>query len=229
VRNGAIVAVGANVSAPGAMVIDAQGQVVMPGLIDTHWHMWHTIFRGMSGDKREDGFFPTVTRFSSFMTPQDMYASTRLAAVEAVNAGITSIHSWCHNIRTRAYAEADLRAINDTGLRGRWSFGQAIDQSPEKTILLADMEAMQRDWQSYSNQGLVSLGMAWRGIYRGNAYLPTEVYKVEFDTARRLGLPITVEVDIGTVKAKATDARERGSLRVAPSIWPMELFGSLKT
>src|SRR3981081_1068962 len=62
VRNGAIVAVGANVSAPGAAVVDAQGRVVMPGLIDTHWHMWHTLFRGMSGDKREDGFFPTVTR-----------------------------------------------------------------------------------------------------------------------------------------------------------------------
>ena len=56
---------GANVSAPGATVIDAQGRVVMPGLIDTHWHMWHTLFPGMSGDKREDGFFPTVTRFSA--------------------------------------------------------------------------------------------------------------------------------------------------------------------
>ena len=192
-------AVGANVSAPGATAIDAQGRVVMPGLIDTHWHMWHTLFRGMSGDKREDGFFPTVTRFSGSMSAQEMYASTRLAAVEAVNAGITSIHSWCHNIRSRAHAEADLRAINDTGLRGRWSFGQAIDQSPDKTILLAELEAMHKDWRSYSNEGLVSLGMAWRGIYRGNAYLPTEVYKTEFDTARRLGLPITVH--IGTVKA----------------------------
>ena len=95
----------------------------MPGLIDTHWHMWHTLFRAMSGDKREDGFFPTVTRYSGSMSAQEMYASTRLVAVEAVNAGITSIHSWCHNIRSRAHAEADLRAINDTGLRGRWSFG----------------------------------------------------------------------------------------------------------
>jgi 5-methylthioadenosine/S-adenosylhomocysteine deaminase len=119
--------------------------------------MWHTLFRGMSGDKREDGFFPTVTRFSGLMTPQDMYASTRLAAVEAVNAGITSIHSWCHNIRSRAYAEADVRAIDDTGLRGRCSFGQAIDQPPDKTILLADMEAMHEDWKSYSNGGPASM------------------------------------------------------------------------
>jgi 5-methylthioadenosine/S-adenosylhomocysteine deaminase len=198
VRNGAIVAVGASVEAPGVQVIDGRSRIVLPGLIDTHWHMWHTLFRGMSGDKREDGFFPTVTRFSGAMTAKDMYASTRLAAVEGLNAGITSIHSWCHNIRSRAHAEADIRAINDTGLRGRWSFGQAIDQSAEQTIRLADMEALHKDWGAYSNEGLLSLGMAWRGIYRGNAYLPTEVYKTEFDTARRLGLPITVH--IGTVK-----------------------------
>ena len=198
VRNGAIVAVGASVEAPGVQVIDGRSRIMLPGLIDTHWHMWHTLFRGMSGDRREDGFFPTVTRFSGAMTAKDMYASTRLAAVEGLNAGITSIHSWCHNIRSRAHAEADIRAINDTGLRGRWSFGQAIDQPPEQTIRLADMEALHKDWSAYSNEGLLSLGMAWRGIYRGNAYLPTEVYKTEFETARRLGLPITVH--IGTVK-----------------------------
>jgi 5-methylthioadenosine/S-adenosylhomocysteine deaminase len=190
--------------------MDAQGRVVMPGLIDTHWHMWHTLFRGMAGDKPEDGFFPTVTRFSGAMTPQDMYASTRLAAAEAVNAGITSVHSWCHNIRSRAYAEADLRAITDSGLRGRWSFGQAIDQPADKIILLADMEAMHRDWKSLSKDGLVSLGMAWRGIYRGNAYLPAQIYKTEFDTARRLGLPISVH--IGTVKA-ATQGHIEGHFK----------------
>jgi cytosine/adenosine deaminase-related metal-dependent hydrolase len=200
VRDGVIVAVGSRVDAPGVPVIDGQARIVLPGLIDTHWHMWHTLFRGMSGDRREDGFFPTITRFSSAMTPQDMYASARLAAVEGLNAGMTSIHSWCHNIRTRAHAEADIRAINDTGLRGRWSFGQAIDQPPDQTIRLPDLEAFHKEWSAYSNNGLLSLGMAWRGIYRGNAFLPVEVYKTEFDTARRLGLPITVH--IGTVKTQ---------------------------
>jgi 5-methylthioadenosine/S-adenosylhomocysteine deaminase len=200
VRDNAIVAVGAHIEAPGVEVIDGQNRIVLPGLIDTHWHMWHTLFRGLSGNKREEGFFPTITRFSASMTPQDMYRSTHLAAVEGLNAGITTIHSWCHNIRSRAHAEADIRAINDTGLRGRWSFGQAIDQPPDQVIRLADLEALHKDWNSYSNGGLLSLGMAWRGIYRGNAYLPAEVYKTEFDAARRLALPISVH--IGTVKTQ---------------------------
>jgi 5-methylthioadenosine/S-adenosylhomocysteine deaminase len=200
IRNGFVAAVGTSVDAPGAAVIDGQDRIVLPGLIDTHWHMWHTLFRGLSGDKREEGFFPTVTRFSGAMTAEDMYQSTRLAAAEGLNAGITTVHSWCHNIRSRAHAEADIRAINDVGLRGRWSFGQAIDQPGDQTIRLADLEALHRDWGSYANERLLSLGMAWRGIYRGNAFLPTEVYKTEFDTARRLGIPITVH--IGTVKTQ---------------------------
>ncbi len=39
VRNGQIVAVGPNLSAPGAEVIDARTMIVLPGLIETHWHI----------------------------------------------------------------------------------------------------------------------------------------------------------------------------------------------
>ncbi len=45
VPNGAIVAVAANVAAPGAQVIDGKGMIRMPGLIDTHWHHWTTFLR----------------------------------------------------------------------------------------------------------------------------------------------------------------------------------------
>ncbi|MDX6337561.1 MAG: hypothetical protein QOG05_4901, partial [Streptosporangiaceae bacterium] len=35
--------------APGAQEIDARGMIVAPGLVDTHWHMWNTLLRSMSG------------------------------------------------------------------------------------------------------------------------------------------------------------------------------------
>src|SRR6516165_3316791 len=62
VRNGEIVAVGKDVKG-GGQKIDGTGMIVMPGLVETHWHMWNTLYRSFSGDKPEEGYFPTVARF----------------------------------------------------------------------------------------------------------------------------------------------------------------------
>ncbi len=83
VRDGVIVGVGRDLDAPGAKTIDGRDMIVLPGLIDTHWHMWQTLYRCFAGDQADKGFFPTITRFSAHMTPQDMYASARLSAAEA--------------------------------------------------------------------------------------------------------------------------------------------------
>src|SRR3974390_3282035 len=116
VKNGDIVAVGKDVKG-GGQRIDGSGMIVMPGLIDTHWHMWNTLFRSFAGDKPEEGYFPTVARLGAQMTPDDVFASTRLAAAEAINSGMTHVHSWCHNVRSTAHAEADIRALAETGIR----------------------------------------------------------------------------------------------------------------
>ena len=55
--------------------------------------------------------------------PGDMYQGTRLACAEAINNGITHVHDWCHNIRGPDYAEADLKALRESGLRARFSYG----------------------------------------------------------------------------------------------------------
>ena len=60
VANGAIVAVGPSLKAGGATVIDGRGMIVLPGLVETHWHMWNTLLRSMSGDKSEFGYFRTT-------------------------------------------------------------------------------------------------------------------------------------------------------------------------
>src|SRR4051812_182710 len=44
-RDGAIVAVGPRVDAAGATVIEGRGMICMPGIIDTHWHLWTSLMR----------------------------------------------------------------------------------------------------------------------------------------------------------------------------------------
>ena len=77
VKNGAIVAVGAGLKSGGAQVIDGRDMIVLPGFVDTHWHMWNTLLRSMAGDTRELGYFPTVATLGKVFTPDDMYQSPR--------------------------------------------------------------------------------------------------------------------------------------------------------
>src|SRR5712691_11548068 len=161
VKNGAIVAVGKNLKAPKATVIDGRKTIVMPGLVDTHWHMWTTYLRSMAGDKTDDGYFPVTTRYGKAMEPIDMYRSTRLAAAEAINSGLTTVGDNCHNVRSHDHAVSDIRAIQESGVRCRWSYGPYRGMPPDRHIDLADLEAFHRDWEKYSNEGLMSLGFMW--------------------------------------------------------------------
>jgi 5-methylthioadenosine/S-adenosylhomocysteine deaminase len=194
VRNGEIVAVGRDIQAPGgAQIISADDMIVLPGLIETHWHMWNTLFRSFAGDEPAHGYFPTVARFGASMTPDDMYQGTRLAAAEALHAGMTTVHDWCHNIRSREFAERDIQALKDTGIRARFSYGWSQGQDDKDILNIADIETLHRNWKSHSNDGLIALGLGWRGKFRAGP-LPENVYRREFEAARGMGIPLTVHI-----------------------------------
>jgi 5-methylthioadenosine/S-adenosylhomocysteine deaminase len=168
--------------------------IVLPGLVETHWHMWNTLLRSMSGDKQETGYFRTTAMLGQKCEPADMYQGTRLAAAEAINSGITFVHDWCHNIRGFDYAEADLRALREAGLRARFSYGGAQGMANSAGINLGDFERLHREWASYASDGLITLGLAWRGMGGNNpaTAIPPEIYRREIEAARNLGLPVSV-------------------------------------
>jgi cytosine/adenosine deaminase-related metal-dependent hydrolase len=194
VANGVIVAVGQNLKAPGVTVIGGQGMIVLPGLVETHWHMWNTLLRSMSGDKPDLGYFRSTAMLGQKFLADDMYQGTRLACAEAINNGITHVHDWCHNIRSPDYADADLKALRESGLRGRFSYGAAQGMPNNKGIDIADLTRLHDNWSKLSPDGLLTLGFAWR-VQGGNnpaTAIPPEISKAEIDAARKLGLPISV-------------------------------------
>jgi 5-methylthioadenosine/S-adenosylhomocysteine deaminase len=214
VKDGLIAAIGQYLEAPGSNTIKGEGTIVLPGLVETHWHMWNTLLRSMSGEKAEFGYFRTTAALGQKYEPNDMYQGTRLAAAEALNSGITFVHSWCHNIRSPAYAEADLRALRESGLRARFSYGPMQAHPNTQTIDLEDLERLNRNWESYSNGGLITLGMAWRGQGGNNpaTAVPREIYTKEIETARRLGLPITVHASGSRPAAGQVDRLGKANL-----------------
>src|SRR5262249_57505007 len=75
VEGGKISAVQAGISAPDAEVIDASRMIVMPGLIDTHRHMWQGILRNVLPDGSLDDYRAVVQRtFGPKYTPHHVYA-----------------------------------------------------------------------------------------------------------------------------------------------------------
>lgn len=194
IRDGEIVAVGHGLSAEGAEIIDARNTIVLPGFIDTHWHLWNSLFRGLIFFYGPDlGYFPMKLRLGRHYTPPDMYRGVQMGLAEALFSGITTVHNWAHNIVAPEHADANILAQLDLGVRGRFSYGYAEGQPADTTMDLVDVARVRRDWFSGDNDGMLSLGVALRGPEN----MPLEhraVYTREIETARKLSLPITIHV-----------------------------------
>lgn len=198
ISDGVIRAVGPGLPVPdGAEVIDAAGKIVAPGLVDTHWHMWNTLLRGLSdgrpGGAGRDGYFVTCVGLGRHFLPRDTYEGTRLACAEAIDSGITTVHDWAHNIRGLDWAQAGLAALAESGLRARFSYGYETGHRNDRLMALDDLANVARRWPAHSADGRLHLGVAWRGTGGSNPAMRVapKLYREEIETARALRLPVS--------------------------------------
>jgi len=203
VRDGAIVAVGATVNAPGAQAIDGKGMICMPGFVDTHWHHWTTFLRSvMRADDPKKTYFPVTFALGLHYTPEDSYRAVRLGLAEALSAGVTTTHNWAHNVRSPAHADAEVRAMRDSGLRGRFAYGPALGMPNDQPMNMADIARMKKD---IGADPMLTLGICSRNV-DGNTggtrgAIDAAMARKEWTAARDLGLPITLHTSgTGAVK-----------------------------
>ena len=115
-----IAAVGHALEVPaGTTEIDATGGIVMPGMIDTHRHMWQTAMRGYGADWTLTQYFVWYyLEHGREFRPQDMFAGNMLSALESLEAGVTTTVDWSHGLQTVEHAEAAVAGL--AGVPGRF-------------------------------------------------------------------------------------------------------------
>jgi 5-methylthioadenosine/S-adenosylhomocysteine deaminase len=154
-----IVAVAANIRADGAEVIDAAGNIVLPGLIDAHHHAWLGVMRRLMPDV--DDLFAYIDlvaeKLGAHYRPIDMYVSTRLTAIAALDAGITTIIDACHNSRSPEHTDAALESLASAGIRSLHLVGAAMDKQASAEHLPRDLERLALKWNT--SNSLVRVGL----------------------------------------------------------------------
>lgn len=118
VRGGRIAAIGPGLAADGAAVIEAEGAILIPGLINSHIHLGQAIIRGLSSDHTLGQYFQVVVgRYSPKMTAEDLAASDYAGALEQLDNGATTIFDWSREVLTPAHADAAIDAMRRAGIR----------------------------------------------------------------------------------------------------------------
>ena len=114
VRDGRIAKVG-RFTARADDVVDADGQLLMPGLIQGHIHLCQTIFRGAGEDLP---LLPWLRRviwpLEAAHDEESIRVSAQLACAEMIRGGTTAFLS----IETVRHTEHAFRAVHEAGLMG---------------------------------------------------------------------------------------------------------------
>jgi cytosine/adenosine deaminase-related metal-dependent hydrolase len=175
---------------PGTAEIDASGGVVMPGMIDTHRHMWQTALRGYGADWTLTQYFVwNYLEHGKKFRPEDIAAGNRLSALESLEAGVTTTVDWSHNLHTPDHGEAALEALRSVPGRFVLAYGN-IQAGPWEWS--AD-PAVRSFLERLRDLGDDRLGLQMAFDVTGDPAFPE---KAAFEVARDLGVPVTTHAGV---------------------------------
>ena len=126
-RDGFIESVGPSAELPTEAddVLNVAGHVVVPGLVNTHHHLYQTLTRGVPG-AQDAGLFDwlrTLYPIWARMTPEDVFAATRLGLAELALSGATTVFDHQYLWPNGSLVDDQVRAATEVGVRFHASRG----------------------------------------------------------------------------------------------------------
>ncbi|HEU4567089.1 MAG TPA: amidohydrolase family protein [Marmoricola sp.] len=185
-----IEAVGPDLAVPdGTVEIDASGGLVMPGMIDTHRHMWQTAMRGYGADWTLTQYFVWYyLEHGKTFRPEDIHAGNLLSAVESLDAGVTTTVDWSHGLQTVDHADAAVDALQAVPGRFVLAYGN-IQAGPWEWS--ADPEFRRFVERRFNGDDMLGFQMAFD--VTGDPEFPE---RKAFEVAGELGATVTTHAGV---------------------------------
>ena len=183
----------------GRDTLDARGQIVLPGLINTHTHAPMVLYRGLADDLAlsewlEKYIFPAEAKTVS---PAFVRAGTRLAALEMIQSGTTTFADMYY------FEEEIARETKAAGLRG--VLGQTVIQFPVADAK-TPAEALTRAEAfitAFKGDALITPAVAPHAIYT----LDAASLRAARDLSRRHNVPTLIHLAETQDEAKNAEAQ----------------------
>jgi 5-methylthioadenosine/S-adenosylhomocysteine deaminase len=190
-----IEAIGPDLDAGDAQVIEAEGMVVMPGFIDTHHHQFETALRSFLADAIliNDGkphslfnyYEHILQTFSVVYRPQDVHINELFGSLSQLDAGVTTVMDVSQIHHSPEHSDAVVAALKEAGRRSVFGYFEGWG---EKARYPGDAARLREQYFSSDDQ-LLSMVMG------GEIYLPG--HEESWRVGRELGLPVALHV-VGT-------------------------------
>ncbi|MDD1705035.1 MAG: amidohydrolase family protein [Methanoregula sp.] len=120
-ETGTIAAIGdlrAGYKAEADYIIDADGALALPGLVNTHTHAAMSLFRGYADDMiLQDWLGQKIWPLEAHLTGEDVYWGTKLACLEMIRTGTVAFNDMYF------FMEDAARAVDESGIRAVLSYG----------------------------------------------------------------------------------------------------------
>ncbi len=172
IRDGVIAEIGKGLTTDGD-IVEAQGCVVTPGLVNTHHHLYQTLTRAVPGgqDALLFGWLRTLYPIWSRFGPEEMRASALIGLSELALSGCTLSSDHLYLYPNGARLDDTIDAARELGLRfhptrGAMSIGESAGGLPPDSLvedeeaILADMTRVVDRFHDASEGAMIRVGLA---------------------------------------------------------------------
>lgn len=192
-----IAAIGHDLTADDARIIDAEGLIALPGFVDAHRHVWQGALSMIAPDAVLGNYFTDILgKLAPVYTAEDAAIGTLCGALQAIDAGVTTIFDWSHIQNSPEHSDGAIAALRESGMRAVFGYGFP-NLGPEwffesRLPLSSDIRRIRKDLLP-GDDGRVTMALGLRGPEMSGI----EVTSHDLALGRELGLRASVHVGNG--------------------------------